>query len=141
MRQLAAGFLLLIATAAAHAQMTPVGVWTTVNDETGKEQSHVRIVDSGGVISGKIVKLLAPDKPDPVCDKCTDDRKDKPILGLSIIEGLKKNGEVWEGGQILDPNNGKVYKVKLIPIEDGKKLQVRGYVGPFFRTQTWLRVE
>ena len=104
----------------------------------------MRITDSGGVLSGRIEKLLDPTaKPDAVCDKCTDERKDKPVLGLTILRNLKQSadGEWWEGGDVTDPNNGKTYKARVRTIEDGKKLQMRGYVGPFFRTQTWIRVE
>jgi uncharacterized protein (DUF2147 family) len=125
----------------AHAQSTPVGLWKTVDDHSGQEKSLVRISESGGVLSGKVEKLLHPSKPNPLCDKCTDARQGKPILGLSIIEGLRQHGEVWEDGTILDPDNGKVYTVRLKPLEGGKILQVRGYIGPFFRTQTWSRME
>ncbi len=126
---------------AAHAQNTPVGLWKTVDDHTGQEKSLVRISESGGVLSGRVEKLLHPSKPNPLCDKCTDARRGKPILGLSIIEGLRPRGEVWEDGTILDPDNGKIYTVRLKPLNGGKTLQVRGYIGPFFRTQTWSRVE
>ena len=137
----AALFFIAAATTAAHAQNTPVGVWKTIDDDTKQEKSLVRITESGGVVTGKIEKLLNPTEPNPVCEKCSDDRKGKPITGMSIIEGLKQSGEAWEGGEILDPNNGKVYRVRLKPVENGKKLEVRGYIGPFFRTQTWIRVE
>ncbi|HEU5295253.1 MAG TPA: DUF2147 domain-containing protein [Burkholderiaceae bacterium] len=141
-----AGALALAAMSAA-AQNTPVGLWKTIDDETKKEKSLVRITESGGVFSGKIEKLLDPDsKPDAKCDKCTDERKDQPILGLSIIRNVKVNADdagLWDGGEILDPNNGKTYKVRLKPADGGKKLEVRGYIGaPLLgRTQTWLRVE
>ena len=141
MTKLAAALFFIAAATAAHAQNTPVGVWKTIDDDTKQEKSLVRITESGGIVTGKIEKLLNPTEPNPVCDKCSDDRKGKPITGMSIIEGLKQSGEVWEGGEILDPNNGKVYRVRLKPVENGKKLEVRGYIGPFFRTQTWLRVE
>ncbi len=133
--------LALLAVATAQAQATPVGLWKTIDDKTGLEKSLVRISESGGVLSGRIEKLLHPSHPNPLCDKCTDDRHGKPIVGLSIIEGLKQNGDVWEGGKILDPENGKIYTVRLKPVDDGKTLQVRGYLGPFFRTQTWRRME
>ena len=136
-----------LVTSLALAQATPVGTWKTIDDATKKEKSLVRITESGGVLTGKIEKLLDPDtKPDAVCDKCTDDRKDKPILGLTIISGVKKStsaDDLWDGGQILDPADGKIYKVRLSPIDGGKKLEVRGYIGlPLLgRTQTWIRVE
>lgn len=132
---------LCLAATAAHAQGTPVGLWKTVDDHTGQEKSLVRISESGGVLSGRVEKLLHPSKPVPLCDKCTDQRRGKPIVGLSIIEGLKQHGDVWEDGTILDPDNGKIYTVRLKPLDGGRTLQVRGYIGPFFRTQTWSRVE
>lgn len=141
MKQLTAALFFIAAATAAHAQNTPVGVWKTIDDDTKQEKSLVRISESGDVVSGRIDKLLNASEQDAVCEKCSDGRKGKPIVGMSIIDGLKHHGEVWEGGQILDPNNGKVYKVHLKPIENGKKLEVRGYIGPFFRTQTWIRVE
>ena len=132
--------------ASAMAQMSPVGVWKTIDDDTKAEKSLVRIKDNAGVYSGSIEKLLDPAaaKPDAVCDKCTDDRKDKPLLGLTILRHLKQSADdktVWDGGDIVDPNNGKVYRTRLKPVDGGKKLEVRGYIGPFYRTQVWLRVE
>jgi uncharacterized protein (DUF2147 family) len=128
---------------AAFAQATPVGLWKTIDDETKQEKSFVRISETGGVLSGKIEKLLDPTKQDSKCEKCTDGRKDKPVLGMTIVEGVKKNADeaFWDGGSILDPNNGKTYKVRLTPKDDGKALEVRGFIGPFFRNQTWVRVE
>ena len=131
----------------AQAQATPAGLWKTIDDATKKEKSLVRITDNGGAFSGKIEKLLDPaSKPDAVCDKCSDDRKDKPILGMTIITGVRQSAnaaDIWDGGHILDPNDGKSYKVRLSPVDGGKKLDVRGYNGmPLLgRTQTWLRVE
>ena len=130
--------------AAALAQATPVGLWKTIDDETKTEKSLVRIVEAGGVLGGKIEKLLDPAKQNDICDKCSDERKGKPIVGLSIIRNAKQDGEdksVWTGGEILDPNNGKTYRLRLKPLDGGKQLEVRGYVGPFFRNQTWIRVE
>lgn len=145
MQKTMAALALALLAGAASAQMTPVGLWKTIDDDSKKEKSLVRIVDNGGVISGRVEKFLDPDtKPDSVCDKCTDDRKGKPILGLTILRNLKPGEEdktVWEGGDILDPNNGKVYRARLKPLDGGKQLQLRGYLGPFYRTQTWIRVE
>ena len=127
------------------AQSTPAGLWKTVDDNTGKEKSLVRIVETNGVYSGKVEKIIDPDAPkDAVCKDCSDERKDKPILGMTIIRNVKADSEdkgVFDGGDILDPNNGKVYRVRLRPFDDGRKLEVRGYLGPFYRNQTWLRVE
>ncbi|MCW5636721.1 MAG: DUF2147 domain-containing protein [Rubrivivax sp.] len=128
---------------AAFAQATPVGLWKTIDDETKQEKSHVRISEAAGVVSGKIEKLLDPTKQDAKCDKCTDARKDQPVLGMTIIEGVKKSAEeaYWDGGSILDPNNGKTYRVRLTLKDGGKTLEVRGFIGPFYRNQTWVRVE
>jgi uncharacterized protein (DUF2147 family) len=129
--------------AAAFAQSTPAGLWKTIDDDGKTEKSLVRISEAGGVLTGKIEKVLDPtSKPDAVCDKCTDDRKGQPIVGLTILRGLKRgDGEWWEGGDITDPNNGKTYKARVRTVESGKQLQMRGYIGPFYRTQTWIRVE
>ena len=136
---------LSLASLSAFAQMSPVGLWKTIDDDTKKEKSLVRIKETNGVFSGTIEKLLDPDsKLDAVCDKCTDDRKDKPVLGMTILRGLKESegdAAVFEGGTIVDPNNGKVYRTRLKPVDGGKKLEMRGYIGPFYRTQVWLRVE
>lgn len=127
----------------AVAQMSPVGHWHTLDEKTSEVKSQIQITESGGVVSGKIEKLLRKDaKQDAVCDECSDDRKGKPLLGLEIIRGAKKAADknVWEDGKILDPENGKNYTLRLTPIEGGKKLEVRGSIGPFGRTQTWVRV-
>jgi uncharacterized protein (DUF2147 family) len=136
-----ASLALLLAVTAVHAQNTPVGLWKTIDDHTGRDKSLVRISDTGGMLTGRVEKLLHPTRPNPLCDKCRDDRHGKPITGMSILEGLRRDGDVWDGGRILDPENGRIYTVRLKPIDDGMKLEVRGYIGPFFRTQTWVRVE
>jgi uncharacterized protein (DUF2147 family) len=125
------------------AQMTPVGLWKTIDDKTGAVRSEVRIVEKAGALSGVIEKALIP-SPEPNCDQCSDDRKGKPKLGLEIIRGaVKAEGkDVWEGGSIVDPDNGTVYKLRMTPIEGGAKLEVRGFIGFALlgRTQTWFRV-
>ena len=143
MRTFAIAAALAVAAGAALAQPTPVGLWKTIDDETQKEKSYVRIGDAGGVLGGRIEKLLDPAKQDSRCDKCSDARKDQPVLGMTIIEGVKKSADepYWDGGTILDPNNGKTYRVRLTPKDGGKTLEVRGFIGPFFRNQTWHRVE
>ncbi len=130
----------------AAAQMTPVGSWHSFDDKTGELKSLIQISESNGVLSGRIDKLLRKEADQKaVCDKCTDDRKDKPMLGLEIIRGAKKaeGKDVWEGGNIVDPDNGTVYKLRMTPIEDGQKLEVRGFIGFALlgRTQTWVRVQ
>ena len=136
--------LLLTAPLASFAQMTPVGTWHSIDDKTQETKSEIVISDNGGVLSGRIAKLLRKEaKQDAVCDECSDDRKDKPLLGLEIIRGAKKQDgkDVWEEGKILDPENGKTYTLRLTPIEAGKKLEVRGSVFGIGRTQTWVRVQ
>jgi uncharacterized protein (DUF2147 family) len=135
---------LVAASSLALAQMTPVGTWHTIDDETKEVKSEVQIVDNGGVLSGTVTKLLRKGaKQDAVCDKCSDDRKDKPVVGLEIIRGAKKaeGKDVWEDGKILDPEKGATYTLRLTPIDGGKKLEVRGSVFGIGRTQTWVRVQ
>ena len=146
MKKLFAALSLVLASGAVLAQATPVGLWKTIDDDGKTEKSLVRITESGGVVSGRIDKVFDPAKQDAVCDKCSDDRKDKLVVGLLIISNVKQNADdkdMWDGGEILDPNNGKTYRVRLKPADGGKKLDVRGYVGaPLLgRTQTWIRVE
>ncbi len=145
MKRSLTAILFVAVSASAFAQMSPAGLWKTIDDETKKEKSLVRIKESNGVFTGTIEKFLDPaTKPDEVCDKCTDDRKDKPVMGMTIIRNIKANADdkgIWDSGDILDPNNGKVYRARLKPVDGGKKLEMRGYLGPFYRTQVWQRVE
>ena len=124
---------------------TPVGLWKTIDDATGKERSYVRIVEVNGELQGKVEKLFdfPGDDPDHLCDKCKGDRKDQPVFGMTILWGLKDEGKVWKGGEILDPDNGKTYRCKMTVSENGQELDVRGYIGISLigRTQTWLRLE
>lgn len=117
------------------------GRWKTIDDQTGKPKSIVEISRAAdGSYTGKIVELLNPSKPNPVCDKCKDDRKNKPITGMEIIRGMKADGaNQWSGGTILKPDEGKVYKSKMQLLEDGKKLEVSGCVAFICKSQTWLR--
>ena len=135
---------LVLASAAAGAQgaSSPVGLWKSVDDETKQAKSLVRIVEKDGVLSGRVEKILS-DKPDAKCEKCADERKDQPVQGMTIITGMRRNGEQWEGGKILDPNNGKVYSSLMKLLDGGRKLEVRGYIGAalFGRSQVWLREE
>ena len=146
LRHAALGLALALASGVAAAQAaSPAGLWKTVDDKTSKDKSLVRIVESGGVYSGKVEKVIDPDSPkDATCKDCTDDRKDKPVVGMTIIRNMKASGDdkaVWEGGDILDPNNGKVYRLRLKLMDNGRNLEVRGFIGPFYRNQTWQRVE
>ena len=128
----------------ALAQMTPVGTWRSMDDSTKEPKAQVVITEAHGVLTGRIEKVLKKDAdPGAVCDKCSGDRKDKPMTGLEIIRGAKKadGKDVWEGGRVLDPEKGSDYALRLTPIDGGKKLEVRGSIGPFGRTQTWTRVQ
>ncbi|WP_269630112.1 DUF2147 domain-containing protein [Pelomonas sp. BJYL3] len=144
-RALATSLIATVLLAApAWAQSSPVGLWKTIDDDGKTEKSLVRISESNGVLVGSIEKIFDPTHQDSKCDLCKDDRKDKPVLGLQIIRGVKHDADdkaLWTGGEILDPNNGKTYRTRLKPIEGGKKLEMRGYVGFFYRTQVWVRVE
>jgi uncharacterized protein (DUF2147 family) len=124
------------------AQMSPVGTWRSFDESTGEPKSKITIIERDGALSGKVDALLRKGV-DPAlrCTECTDDRKDQPVVGMEIIRGGKKaeGRELWEGGKILDPENGKEYRASYTPIDGGKKLEVRGYLGPFWRTQTWTR--
>lgn len=137
--------LLGLASSIAFAQMSPVGLWRTIDDETKTEKSLVRITEAGGVMTGKVEKIADPAKANANCDKCSDERKDQPVLGMTILRGVKPSSDAgtWEGGDILDPNNGKIYKVRMKPIDGGKQMEVRGFIGVALlgRTQTWVRVE
>jgi uncharacterized protein (DUF2147 family) len=140
----AAALLLAFGVPIAFAQATPAGLWKTIDDETNKEKSLVRIAEAGGAYTGKVEKGLDPNPKDTLCTKCSDERKDQPIVGMTIIKNIKASGddkEIFEGGEILDPNNGKTYKLRLRLLDGGKKLEVRGYIGPFFRNQQWIRME
>ena len=130
-------------SSSALAQMTPLGLWRSIDDKSGQAKAEIRITaDAAGVLTGTIEKALVPAQ-DPLCTKCSDDRKDKPKLGMQVIRGATKaeGQDVWEGGKILDPDNGWSYSLRMTPIEGGKKLEVRGSIGPFGRTQTWIRVQ
>lgn len=147
MRTFITASLLAAAFAAplAFAQESPAGLWKTIDDASGKPSALIRITENGGVLQGKIEKLFRTPEEDqnPKCVQCTDARKDQPIVGMTILNGLKKDGDEYNGGEILDPKNGKVYKSKLTVRDGGKKLEVRGYIGmPMLgRSQMWLRQE
>lgn len=130
----------------ALAQMSPLGLWKTIDDKDGSAKSEIRIIETAGVFTGKIEKILDPKaKPGELCVECTDDRKGQPMLGLEIIRGVRQveDKAVWEGGTIVEPSTGKIYKMKMTPIEGGAKLEMRGFIGFSLlgRTQTWIRVQ
>ena len=139
---LAAAAALAVPAALAQGAASPVGLWKTIDDETKQAKSLIRIQEKDGALVGRVEKILT-DKPDAKCDKCTDERKDQPVQGMTILTGMTRSGEQWEGGRILDPNNGKVYRSQMKLVEGGRRLEVRGYIGtPLLgRTQVWLREE
>jgi len=145
MRTKLLALLLLALPAAAFAQSSPLGQWTTIDDKTQKPKSVVEIYEAkDGSLAGRVAEVLQSDRgPNPVCDKCSGERKNKPVKGMVILWGIRKKGAAWEGGQILDPATGKVYSVKVTPTDGGKKLDVRGFMGFSLlgRTQTWMRRE
>jgi uncharacterized protein (DUF2147 family) len=139
-----AGFAFFAMAGAVLAQNTPVGKWHTIDDKTKEVKSEVTISETNGVLSGKITKLLKKDaKQDSVCEDCKDERKGKPIVGLEIIRGAKKQAgeDVWVGGKILNPEGGAEYTLKMTPQEGGKKLAVRASIVFIGISQTWVRVQ
>ncbi len=143
-RWIAAAFIVaLTALSVSAAQASPAGLWKTIDDETGKARSLVRVTVDDGVLSGSVEKILDPDKADAVCEACEGDLKDQPIVGMTIIRDMRFDDDQFEGGTILDPNNGKTYKAIIWLDQDGQKLNVRGYIGlPLLgRSQVWLRAE
>lgn len=129
---------ILLAVSSLTAQ-SPVGTWKTIDDEDGTVKSHVTIVEKGGKLYGTVTKLITSALTH--CDDCEGEKKGKPIEGLEILWNLESDGDEWNGGRILDPKNGKVYKCK-ISLEDEDTLKVRGFIGFSLlgRTQTWYRV-
>ncbi|MDW7695405.1 DUF2147 domain-containing protein [Flammeovirgaceae bacterium SG7u.111] len=133
----------ILATFAGWASaQSPVGQWKTIDDETGKEKSIVEIFEKDGKLFGKVMKLIDPEEENPKCDECEedDDRYNQPVIGMEIIRDLEQDGEEWEDGTVMDPENGKIYSCKIW-LEDEKTLKLRGYIAFFYRTQTWYRVE
>ncbi len=132
------------------ANDSPVGKWKTIDDATHQAKSIVEITDQDGQLEGKILELLnrtpediARDGEHPVCAKCTDAHKGQPLVGMVIMTSVTRDGDKWSGGRILDPKNGKTYKVSLKVANGGQNLEVHGYIGFSLlgRTQTWERVE
>jgi uncharacterized protein (DUF2147 family) len=122
---------------------TPVGVWQSIDDHTHRPKALVQIMQNDdGTLSGKVIQGLdSGDSPDRRCTQCTDARKDQKILGMTIIRRMKQDGDAWDGGDILDPENGKVYRCKMRLEDGGQKLVVRGHIGISLigRSQTWIR--
>jgi uncharacterized protein (DUF2147 family) len=139
--------LLLVATSAAHAAAdTAAGLWRTIDDATGKVRSLVRISEHGGTWSGTVEQILTTlpdDDPQHRCVHCTGERKDQPIVGMTVLWGMHRDGDAYTGGELLDPHNGKTYSAKMTLLDGGKKLDVRGFIGFALigRSQVWIRDE
>jgi uncharacterized protein (DUF2147 family) len=140
-----AALTVLFASSAFAEAVSPVGRWTTIDDETKKPKSVIAIYEENGKLYGKIEKLFREptEEQNPVCDKCEGALKNQPILGMVILKDLQKDDDEWSGGTIMDPGNGKTYKCKIAVEDGGKKLKVRGYIGLSLlgRTQHWVRTE
>ena len=137
-------YFLSVFSSLAYANSSPVGLWKTIDDATGKPRSLIRISDKNGELIATIEKGLLPsNSPNDVCNQCTGERKGKPLIGMVIMDGMKAKGEVFEGGHILDPDNGETYQCKIKLDSTGKRLEVRGFIGVslFGRSQTWMREE
>jgi uncharacterized protein (DUF2147 family) len=138
--------LLVLSVMAVHAaEPTPAGLWKTIDDNTGQTKGLVRIRNISGQYEGKIEKAFPKpgEDPAPKCDKCDGARRNQPVLGMTILWGFTKQGDEFQGGEILDPENGKIYRAKMKLTDGGKKLEVRGFIGIslFGRSQIWLREE
>jgi uncharacterized protein (DUF2147 family) len=137
--------LLNIVSSLVAAELSPVGLWKTIDDNSGQPKGLVRIREINGQFDGRIEKIFPKpgDDPAPKCDKCDGARRNQPVLGMTILWGLTKQGEDYQGGEILDPENGKIYRAKMKLADGGKKLEVRGFIGVslFGRSQIWLREE
>ena len=133
-------FPLLFQAFLSYAQTSVLGKWMTVDEETGEEKSIIEIFERNGEVNGKIVRIFTAQDPDPVCEECPKDdpRFKKKIIGMEIIKNMQKSGNEYSQGTILDPQDGKIYRCKLWT--EGQSLKVRGYWGPFYRTQTWRKV-
>jgi uncharacterized protein (DUF2147 family) len=137
--------LVFWSSAAWADESSAAGLWKNIDDATGKPRALIRITESNGTLQGKIEKVFPGpnESQNPQCEKCQGANKDAPVVGLVILSGLKKDGDEYTGGQILDPDDGKVYSSKVRLTDGGRKLNVRGYIGvPMLgRTQTWVRQE
>lgn len=132
-------FALILLLPAMLAAQT--GTWKTIDDNTGEAKSHVQLVEKDGKLTGKVVKLLKS-APDRLCDKCPGERKNQPVLNMIILENMQRKEGYWQSGRILDPEKGKWYTCSMwLKDGDPNVLVVRGYLGPFYRTQYWYRVD
>lgn len=143
MKKLLVLSMMVLFSVMTYAQ-SAVGKWVTIDDKTGKKKSIVNLYKKDGKMYGKIIFLYPREgrEPNAKCKKCTDDRKNKPLVGLQIVRDLTWNGSAWESGTIVDPETGKIYTLKMwVKADKPGRLNVRGYIGPFYRTQTWVKVK
>ncbi|MES2182622.1 MAG: DUF2147 domain-containing protein [Pseudomonadota bacterium] len=135
----------LVSTSGLAHQASPVGLWKSIDDNTSKAKALIRITESDGELKGRIENLFQEknEEANPKCTKCDGAYKDQPVIGMMVLSGMKQDGEDYSSGQILDPDNGKIYSCKLTLLDGGKKLKVRGYIGIRWlgRTEIWLREE
>ena len=126
------------------AELSAVGLWEQVDESSGKAESWFKISERGGVYEGNVVKIFSKPGEDEnwVCNKCEGAERGAPVLGLTLIKGMQRNGLSYEHGTIMDPRDGSVYRALMKLSPDGQKLEVRGYLGIslFGRTQTWNRL-
>ena len=138
-------FLVTALSAPAWGQESPVGLWQTISDRTGQADGLVRIVEVNGEYLGTVVAVFSPpaESSNPLCEECKGELKNKPIVGMTILRGVKRSPDGYSAGEILDPDEGRMYRCRIALIDGGRKLDVRGYVGiPLFgRSQTWIRKE
>jgi len=141
--RIAAIVLLGFVAHASARDASPVGTWLTFDDDTHAPKALVRIEDHAGMVSGRVVKLFPAqgDDPDPRCADCRGERRDRPVLGMTILWNFRRDGDGWVGGEILDPESGDIYRATLHPRDDGATLVVHGYIGiPLLgRSQIWTR--
>jgi uncharacterized protein (DUF2147 family) len=145
-KQFSLGTILIVVYSTAYAaELSPIGLWKTIDDNTGQPRGLMRIREVNGQYEGKVEKIFSKpgEEPNPKCEKCEGNRRNQPVIGMTILWGLTKQGDEYQGGAILDPENGKVYRSRMKLVDNGKKLDVRGFIGfsLFGRSQIWLREE
>jgi uncharacterized protein (DUF2147 family) len=137
--------LVILSTTAHAAELSPIGLWKTIDDNTGQPRGLVRIREVNGQYEAKVEKTFPKpgEETNPKCEKCEGARRNQPVIGMTILWGLTKHGDEYQGGEILDPENGKVYRSRMKLVDNGKKLDVRGFIGfsLFGRSQIWIREE
>ncbi len=137
--------LAIISSPAWGQDSTPIGLWKSIDDVTGKPTALIRVTEIEGEFKGKIEKVFPEpgESANPICEDCEGELKNQPVVGMTILRGMHRDGADYTGGQILDPDNGKIYRSTMKLLESGNKLIIHGYVGiPLLgRSQVWLRVQ